>query len=64
VRDSHDSDGETLDEMTNSRSREFVDFSSSRKTGYQGRDGVAIPQSKTLTHNCFCLKEPQGQKLR
>jgi hypothetical protein len=28
------------------------------------RDGVAIPQSKTLTHNCSFLKELQGQKWR
>jgi hypothetical protein len=28
------------------------------------RDGVAIPYSKTLTQNCPCLKELQGQKWR
>ena len=26
--------------------------------------GVVIPQSKALTHNCYCLKEQQGQKWR
>jgi hypothetical protein len=32
-------------------------------TGHQV-DEVAIPQSKSLTQNCFCLKELQGQKWR
>jgi hypothetical protein len=27
-------------------------------------NSVAISQSKTRTHNCSCLKEPQGQKWR
>jgi hypothetical protein len=35
-----------------------------KKTGYQMRDEVSIPQSKTLTHNYFCLKELYGQKCR
>ena len=35
----------TLDEMPNSRERELIEPTSSRKTGYQVRDGVAIPQS-------------------
>jgi hypothetical protein len=29
--------------------------------GIKWRDGVAIPQSKTLTQICSCLKELQGQ---
>ena len=45
VRDSEDSKGGTLDEMPVSREREFVEPTSSRKTGHQVRDGVAIPQS-------------------
>jgi hypothetical protein len=32
------------------------------RQGIKWRDGVAIPQSKTLTQNCSCLKELQGQK--
>jgi hypothetical protein len=32
--------------MSNSRERELIDPTSSRKTGYQVRDWVAIPQSK------------------
>jgi hypothetical protein len=28
------------------------------------RDGVAIPQSKTLTHNCSFLDELQGFKKK
>ena len=45
VRDSQDSKGGTLDEMPNSGERELVESTSSRKTGHQVRDGVAIPQS-------------------
>jgi hypothetical protein len=50
--------------MPYSRERELVESISSRKTGHQVRDGVAIPQSKTLTQNCSCVKELQGQKWR
>jgi hypothetical protein len=32
--------------------------------GIKWRDEVAIPQSKTLTQDCPCLKELQGQKWR
>ena len=46
VRDSQDSKGGTLDEMPYSGKRELVESTSSRKTGHQVRDGVAIPQSK------------------
>jgi hypothetical protein len=62
VRDSQDSKAETLDEMPYSGDRELVKPTSSIKTGHQVKDGVAIPQSKTLTHNCSCLKELQGWK--
>jgi hypothetical protein len=44
VRGSQDSQGGTFDEMFNSREREFIEPTSSRKTGHQVRDGVAIPQ--------------------
>jgi hypothetical protein len=44
--------------------KELVEATSSRKTGHQIRDGVAIPMPKSLTHNCSCLKEMQGQKWR
>jgi hypothetical protein len=36
---------DTLDETLDSREREIIEPTSSRKTGYQVRDGVAIPQS-------------------
>jgi hypothetical protein len=45
VRDFQDSKGETLDEMPNSREREHIELTSSRKTGHQVTDGVAISQS-------------------
>ena len=45
VRDSQDSKGGSLDEMPDSRERELIEPTSSRKTGHQVRDGVAIPQS-------------------
>ena len=45
VRDSQDSKAGTLDEMPDSRERELIEPTSSRKTGHQVRDGVAIPQS-------------------
>ena len=45
VRDSQDSKGGTLDEMPDSRERKLIEPTSSRKTGHQVRDGVAIPQS-------------------
>jgi hypothetical protein len=46
VSGSQDSKGGTLDEMPNSREREVMELTSSRKTGHQVRDGVAIPQSQ------------------
>ena len=64
MRDSQDSKEGTLDEMLNSRKRELIEPTSSRKIGHQVRDGIAIPQSKTLTHICSCLKELHGQKWR
>ena len=35
--------GGTLDEMPDSRERKLIEPISSRKTGHQVRDGVAIP---------------------
>jgi hypothetical protein len=46
VRDAQVSKGGTLDEMLNSRESELIKPTSSRKTGHQVRDGVAIPQSQ------------------
>jgi hypothetical protein len=43
LRDFQDSKGGTLDEMPYSREKELVEPISSRKSGYQMRDGVAIP---------------------
>jgi hypothetical protein len=45
MRHSQDSKGGTLEEMSDSRKREFIEPTFSRKTGHQVRDGVAIPQS-------------------
>jgi hypothetical protein len=45
VRDSQDSKGGIVDEMPYSRKRELTEPTSSRKTGHQERDGVAIQQS-------------------
>jgi hypothetical protein len=39
VRDSQDSKGGTLDEMPNSRERELIEPTSSRKIGHQMRRG-------------------------
>lgn len=50
--------------MSNSGERELVQPTSSRKTGIKWTNGVAIPQSKTLTQNFTCLKEQQGQTWR
>jgi hypothetical protein len=46
VKNSQDSKGGTLDEMSDSRERELIKPTSSRKTGYQVREKDAIPQSK------------------
>ena len=45
VRDSQDSKGGTLDEMPYSKERELVEPTSSRKTGHQVKEEIAIPQS-------------------
>jgi hypothetical protein len=46
VRDFQDSCGGTFDEkMSDRRERELIEPTSSRKTRYQVRNGVAIPQS-------------------
>jgi hypothetical protein len=45
VRDSQDSNRGTLDKMPVSREKDFIEPTSSRKTGHQVMDGVAIPQS-------------------
>jgi hypothetical protein len=46
VRESHDSKGGTLDEMLNSREKELIEPTSSRKIGHQMRERGAIPQSQ------------------
>jgi hypothetical protein len=45
IRDSQESKGGTLGEMPDSRDREVIGPTSSRKTEHQVRDGVTIPQS-------------------
>jgi hypothetical protein len=44
VRDSQDSKGRTLYEMPYSEEREVVEPTSSRKSGHQVRNRIAIPQ--------------------
>jgi hypothetical protein len=46
VRDSQYSKGGTFDEMPYNGERKLVEPTSSRKSGHQVGDGVAIPQSK------------------
>jgi hypothetical protein len=43
VRDSQDSKGRILDDISDSRERELIEPTSNRKTGYQVMDGVAFP---------------------
>jgi hypothetical protein len=43
--------------MSNSGEREFVESTSSRKTGHQVEGLGCHPTVKTLTHNFFCLKK-------
>jgi hypothetical protein len=50
--------------MPYSVEREPVKSIFKRKAGIKWRDGVAIPQSKTLVQNCSFLIELQGQKWR
>jgi hypothetical protein len=47
--------------MPNSRERELIEPTSSRKTGHQMREGLAI--FKTLTHNCSC-RDRNGEDQR
>jgi hypothetical protein len=58
-----DSKGGTLDEMPDSKERELIEPTSSRKSGHQMRER-SHPTVMTLTHNCSCLKELQGWKWR
>ena len=53
------SKGGTLNEMPYSGESEPVVPTSSRKTGHPVRDGVVIPQSKSVTHDHSYLKELQ-----
>ena len=64
VRDSQGSKGRTLDEMPYIWERDLEDPNSSRKTGHQVRDGVAIPHSKLWPVNCSCLKNCRQAQSR
>ena len=44
VRDNQDTQGGTFDEMPDCRERELIEPTSSRNTGHQVKDVVAIPQ--------------------
>jgi hypothetical protein len=63
VRDSQESKGGILDKMSDSRDREIIEPTSSRRTGHQTREGGHLIVT-TLTHNCSCLRELQGWKCR
>jgi hypothetical protein len=56
VRDSQDSKGGTLDEMPESREREFIEPTSSRQT-LSSEGWGCHPTVTTLTHDCSFLKE-------
>ena len=62
VRDSQDSKGGTLGEIPDSRERELVESTSSRKTSSEGWS--CHPTVTTLAHDCFCLKELQMEMKR
>jgi hypothetical protein len=64
VKESHDLKEGTLDERPYSGEREFVEFTSDRKTVHQVEGWGCNPTIKNLTQNCFCLKELQEQKRR
>jgi hypothetical protein len=55
--------GETLDEMSDSREQGLMEPTSSRKTGHQVREGVAISQSRLYLY-FFFLKGLKGWKWR
>ena len=57
MRGSQDSMGMTLAKMLNSR-----EIEPEIRQGPQWRIGHTNPPSKSLTHDCVCLKEMQGQK--
>jgi hypothetical protein len=46
VKDFQESKGGTFDEILDSRERELIEPNSSRTTGHQMRDEVAIPQKQ------------------
>ena len=60
LRNALESKGGTLDEVPNSEERGFVESTISRQ-GTKWSERVAIPQLKTLTQNCSCLKVLQGK---
>jgi hypothetical protein len=62
VRYAQDSKGGNLDEIPYSRERELVKYISSRRQDIECRDGFVIPHSETLSQNCSCLVELQGQE--
>ena len=62
MREALDSERGTLEEVPNSRERELVESPPVETQSITWKDGVAIPQSKTLTQNCSCLKELKGKR--
>jgi hypothetical protein len=56
-------EGEIFDEMSNSTEREYIEPTSSRKTGHQVKEGVVLLVT-TPNLNCSSLEELQGWKWR
>ena len=61
--DSQDSKGGTLDEMPNSRERELVESTSSRKTGHQVEGWGCHPTVKNSDPELFLSERTAGTKM-
>jgi hypothetical protein len=63
VRGAQDSEGGTLDEMSNSGKRELVESTSSRKTGYQVEGWGCYPTVKKSDPELTLSKRTAGTKV-
>ena len=63
MRGSQDSKGETIDEMPNSRERELVEFTSSRKIGHQVEGWGCHARVKNSEPELFLSKRTAGTKM-
>jgi hypothetical protein len=64
LRDSHDSEGGTLDEMLYRWKRELVESTTSRKTGHQVEGWDCHPTVKNTDPELFLSKRIAGEKWR